>query len=886
MPELGSLATAAVTATFVFTDIQGSTTLLARLGQEGYARLLDDHRSLIRRAVADVGGSEVDTQGDAFFLAFPTPSQAVRAAVAAQGSLATWTWPEGVDVRVRMGLHTGEAVVSGATYVGIDVHRAARIAAAGHGGQILLSDTTRTLVEDKLPEGVTLKDLGQHRLKDLPRAERLFQLVAPGLPSVFPPLRSLEARVGNLPTQLTTFVGRGRQREEVRKLLSEARLLTLTGPGGTGKSRLAVEVVADLLADFPDGVFFVALNALRDPAFVAPSIAGVLGVPSADRPVLEALKDHLAARRTLLVLDGFEHLLPAGLVVRDLLQATKHLRVLVTSRARLHVSGEQELPVPPMELPRTDQQLDDVSTCEALTLFCQRARAADPSFALTAENWRSAAEICVRLDGLPLAIELAAARLNVLTPELLLQRLEPCLPLLTAGPFDLPDRQRTLRDTIAWSYDLLEPADRALFRRLSVFSGGCGIAAVEAVTGGEAGEVLESLSSLVEKSLLRRRDEAGEPRFSMLETIREYAYDELVKSGEADEMEARHARFYIEFVDKTEGQLTRAGQARWAAGLQRELDNLRAVMRRSTRKGDAETGLRVGSMLWRFWQQRGQLQEGRQWLDRLLNLEAASPRTATRAKALSAAGGMAYWQGDYARARTYYEENLSICEELGDACGAAEALYSLAYVAGTSGDYEAAHRLHQQSLTMAEAAGDLRCVASNLVGDGMIGQLEGDVDSARARFEKAQALFEELEESYGLATVLCLLSRTAVDAGDVDGALALWCRAFDLLAALGDASGTIIALSDLCAIQLAAGRHEAAVRLAGAADGLGEALKVRPPRTLTQPPDPRPVAGRELGDLAVQAAWRAGRAMTLEEAVAYARQLTDSHTTVSEGKGS
>ncbi|MBW3610301.1 MAG: tetratricopeptide repeat protein [Actinobacteria bacterium] len=871
-----------VTATFVFTDIEGSTKLLARLGDQ-YARVLEDHRSLIRQAVDDAGGTVVDTEGDGFFLVFPTPSSALRAAVAAQSSLAAHPFAHDVELRVRMGLHTGEAAVAGTSYLGLEVHRAARIAATAHGGQVVVSDATRVLVEDALPDTVTLKDLGHHRLKDLTRPQHLFQLVAPGLASAFPALRSLDARPNNLPSQVTSFVGRQRERGEVRRLLPQSRLLTLTGPGGTGKSRLAVEVAGDLLGEFPDGVFLVKLGGLRDPALIAPTIAQALGLTATDRPVLQALKDHLEPLRLLLILDNFEHLLPGAPLVRELLEAAPQLRALVTSRARLHLSGEQELPVPPMELPWKLPELDVLCRCEAVALFTQRARAADPGFNVTRDNAAAVAEICVRLDGLPLAIELAAARLNVLTPRLLLQRMEPCLPLLSAGPWDMPDRQRTLLNTIAWSHDLLDPADKALFRRLSVFSGGCTVAAAEAVVGLDGVEMLEGLSSLVEKNLLwRARESADEPRFGMLETIREYAHDQLVESGEAEDMDARHSRFYLEFASRRQSQLTRGPQSGMAGSLQAELDNLRAVIRRSIRAGDAETGLRMASSLWRFWQQRGQLEEGRRWMARLLALPLAAPRTATRAKALNAAAGMAYWQGDYAEAQAYGEESLSIWRELGDQGGAAEALHSLAYLAGIRGDHGQAHRLHEESRAMAQELGDLRCVADNLVGDGMVSQVQGDTEGARARFEQARGLFEDLGESYGLASVLCLLSRIAVERGDLAGAGALWCEAFQLLGDLGDTSGMIIALSDLCAIELACGRPEAAVRLAGAADGLGESLKVQPPKALTQPPDPRPAASRAMGAPAMQAAWRAGRAMSLEDAIAYARELAGLDITVSE----
>ncbi len=864
------------TFTFVFTDIEGSTRLLQALG-DAYAELLETHRGIVRGAASEAGGTEVDTQGDAFFFVFHTPSLAVRAAIAAQRALAAQSWPGGVAVRVRMGIHTGEAAVSGGTFVGMDVHRAARVTAAAHGGQVLLSEASRVLVQDKLPARAELSDLGYHQLKDLRSPEHLYQLLAPGLPSVFSPVRSLRAGRVNLPTQVTTFVGRHRELEEVRRLLAETRLLTLTGPGGTGKTRLAIEAAREVADDFADGLFYVALSSVRDHSLVPPTIADAVGLTlQTERPILDILKEYFEHRRALLVLDNFEHVFSAASVIGELLQAAAHLRVLVTSRARLHLSAEQELPVPPMELPEPGvlPGAEDLSRYDALALFVNRARAADPTFTVDGDS-TAVTEICARLDGLPLAIELAAARLNVLTPELLRQRLEHRLPVLIAGPTDASERQRTLRSTIDWSYDLLGPPDQVLFRRISVFSGGCTIGAADAVIGGDSLDVLEALCSLVEKSLLRRtRELADEPRFRMLETIREYAHDRLVESGEADDIERRHARYYLEVAESAEPHLTTADTWSVAARLQPEQGNLRAAIAYAIRAEETETGLRIASAMWRFWQQRGQLEEGRQWMAQLLALPGATSRSACVAKALDAAAAMAYWQGDYEEASVQYEAALSIWRQLGDEPGAAEVLRSLGYLAGIKGQYREAHALHEQSRTVARGLEDNCAVAYALVGDGMIYHLEGDAEKAQSYFEDACLLFEEVGERYGLATALCLLSRILVERGEPTAAEDDWRRAFQILRDLGDGSGLIIALSDLCAIELAKGRAEAAVRLAGAAAGLGETLKVRPPEALTRPPDPRPAAGLVMGSEAVQSAWEAGRDMTLDQAVAYAVELT------------
>src|SRR6266540_2992825 len=459
------------TVTFVFTDIEGSTRLLQELGDR-YAAVRDEQASIVRRAIADCNGVEVSTGGDSFFLVFRSPAGAVQAAVAAQRSLATHDWPHSGPVRVRIGIHTGEGVPGGDDYVGIDVNRAARIAEAAHGGQVLISDATRALVERALPEGTALRDLGDHRLKDIVHPEHLHELVIEGLPADFPPPRTLDARPNNLPVQLTSFIGREDEISRIGQLLGRTRLLTLTGAGGTGKSRLALQVAAQVLTEFKDGGFFVDLSSLTDPALVPSAVARALEVPeAAGRSVLEAVKDHLRDKELLLVVDNFEQVEEAGPVIEDLLTAAPKLKVVVTSRVVLSLRGEQEYVVPPLEPPDPDR-LPDVLTLgrfEAVRLFTERARAVRPGFQVTEGNAPAVAEITARLDGLPLAIELAATRTKVLTPEQMLPRLQASLSLLTSGGRTLPERQRTLRGAIAWSHDLLEPAERGLFARLSVF---------------------------------------------------------------------------------------------------------------------------------------------------------------------------------------------------------------------------------------------------------------------------------------------------------------------------------------------------------------------------------------------------------------------------------
>ncbi|HEV2457211.1 MAG TPA: adenylate/guanylate cyclase domain-containing protein, partial [Ktedonobacterales bacterium] len=465
------------TVTFLFTDIEGSTRLQQQLGAR-YAESLGLHQQLLRAAFAASNGREVDTQGDAFFVAFSIAPQAIAAAAEATRALADAAWPEDAPVRVRIGVHTGTPQLVGDRYIGLDVPRAARIAAAGHGGQVLLSEATHALVEHALPEGTNLRDLGLHRLKDLQHPEHLFQLVMPGLAADFSPLKTLDTHQHNLPIQPTPLLGREEAVAALCALLrrEDVRLVTLTGPGGIGKTRLAIQIAAELVQDFADGVWFVRLSRLTDPALVVPTIAETLGLKEVDSQSLaELLGAYLVDRRPLLLLDNFEQVVGAASEVAGLLAASPGLKVLVTSRSRLHLRGEHEYPLAPLPLPEPGQQPppERLSQYAAVAMFVERAQAAKADFAVTAANAPAIAEVCARLDGLPLAIELAAARVKLLPPEALLARLSTQLKVLTGGPRDLEERQQTMRATLAWGEALLAPEERVLFRRLAVFVGGC-----------------------------------------------------------------------------------------------------------------------------------------------------------------------------------------------------------------------------------------------------------------------------------------------------------------------------------------------------------------------------------------------------------------------------
>ena len=851
------------TVTFLFTDIEGSTGLLQALGDR-YAAVLGEHAAIIRRAVADGGGVEVSTHGDAFFAVFRSPAGAVRAAVAAQLGLAAHDWSPGPPVRVRMGLHTGEGALGGDDYAGIDVHRAARIADAAHGGQVLVSDATRGLVQHDLPDGASLRDLGEHHLRGLPDPERLHQLAGDGLEADFPPPRAVDARPSNLPSPLTSFVGREAEIEEVERLLGGARLLTLTGPGGSGKSRLAVAVAAALLSQFRDGACFVDLAPVTDPALVPAAVANALGVPEAPgRPILDGIKEHLRHRELLGVVDNFEQVVEAGPVLEELLTSAPGLRAMVTSRVVLSLRGEHEYAVPPL------------GGDAAVRLFCERAVAVDPRFAVTDENAPVVAEIAARLDGLPLAIELAATRIKVLAPDQLLARLERRLSLLTSGPRSLPERQRTLRATIAWSHDLLEPDERRLFARLSVFTGGWTFESAEAVCdpGGLGLDALDGLTSLVDKSLVRRVEPPGRPaRFSMLETIREFGLEQLEAGGDLELVQRRHAEHYLGLAAEAEPHLGGPDQGRWLDRCEQEHANLRAALGWAVDQGQAGPAQAAAGALWRFWQQRGHLTEGRQWLDEALAMPSGLGPTPARAKALTGAGGIAWWS-DRAAARAFYDEALAIERRLGDPARLAEALYNEAFAVADEHDLDTAARLLDEALALFRQVGDERGAARVLVMQVVPDAMAGAWERVVARLEEVAAIFGRLGDRLDLAFDLIWLAWAHGRAGRPDEARATALAALELFAAAENATGIALTLLDLAFLLTWEGRHADAVRMAAAAERVREEAGGGPMTGFggMLEGDPVAEARAHLSEAAAERAWREGWAMPLAEATALAR---------------
>ena len=655
------------TVTFLFTDVEGSTKLLQQLGDE-YSAVLEEHARLIRSALEEGEGLEVSTEGDAFFCVFASAPHALRTAAAIQRAMAANPWPEGISVAVRMGLHSGEGVLGGDNYVGLDVHRAARIAAAGHGGQVLLSDTTRTLAAHALPDGVALRDLGEHRLKDLTHPEELYEVLIDGLPQEFPPLRTLDPVLHNLPIQLTSFLGRDAEVVEVRRAISQARLVTLTGPGGTGKTRLALEAAAAASGSIPDGVWFVALATITDPSLLATAIVEALGLRYAAGSPRDQIVQHFERRDALLLLDNFEQLLPAAPSATELLRDCPKLRILVTSRAALRVSGEQEVPISPLpapESPKAATASDVVAQFPAVQLFVERALAARPGFILTDEDAVTVAAITARLDGLPLAIELAAALVKLLPPRSILDRLERSLDLLTGGPQDLPERQRSMREAIAWSYELLDDEPRRLLEHLAVFAGGGSYEMVEEVCAPDDRNMLfDALRTLVDQSLVVQSEDDGEPRFSMLGAIHDFALERLEARGEADEARRRHAEAFRAFAQEVDRGTRSPDEARWVGLVAREWDNLRAATTWAIDAGEKDLALSIVAALFRYALFRNR-DELFRWADAALGLPDAASHPLF-VVVCGVAGWGAALRGDLARAIELADRGLAAASEPDD----------------------------------------------------------------------------------------------------------------------------------------------------------------------------------------------------------------------------
>jgi predicted ATPase/class 3 adenylate cyclase len=866
------------TVAFLMTDIEGSTQLVGRLGSE-WPALLNAHFRVMRAAVATHSGTWISSEGDSVFAVFPSVRQAIAAAVQAQREVARMPTPGSERLKVRMGIHAGEAVIGGRDYTGIDVHRTARLAGAGHGGQVLVSDTARSLTAD-LPAGdLSYRDLGTHRLRDIPAPERIHEVVIADLESDFPRLRTESSMTQtNLPAQLTRFVGRTRELRDISALLGRERLVTVTGPGGTGKTRLVIETAHALLGDYEDGVSFVALDVVRESALVLPTIAASLAVADAPgRSIAAVLSERLDDKKMLLVLDNFEQVVEAASEIGDLLRAAPNVRVLASSREPLAINGEAVYPLDPLALPAEPGKptADQLQGLDAVDLFVDRARAVRPDFRVTDANAPAVAAICRRLDGLPLALELAAARSNVLTPDQILARLDRRLTLLASSRRDLPDRQRTLRGAIDWSHDLLSEAESVVFRRFSVFSGGADVDSLSDILDPDREldhDVLDLASALVDRSLLRTITGGASNRLEMLETIREYASERLAASGDQVLVSNRHAAHFRGLAEGARDVLISPHRNEILDRLDRELPNVRAALSWSLEGGDIETGLAIASSLVNYWTTRGHIDEARRALAALLETSAGSPPSALRARGTAVAASLAAWHVDFAAAADLGAEALRLAEELDD-----PELILAAYITNgwaSVGPAPQVSREHfSRAAELARAQGNDALERLSLGGLSVALLNLGELDEAMAVSVGVGELSERAGDLYNAAYAHVSIGQIKLRRGDPRGALS------DLLVTLprfrdaGADIGIALAIDVIALIALQTGDASRAVRLGAFADRLRREAGGGG-STLISNDEPPLIQARQVMDPSdFDRAVAQGEALTLDQAELEARAI-------------
>jgi predicted ATPase/class 3 adenylate cyclase len=890
------------TVTFLFTDIVGSTALWER-NRSAMADAVERHLALLDEAITVHRGVHFKTVGDAIQAAFPTASAALAAAIAGQQAILGEPWPEEIgSLRVRMALHVGTAEPDAGDYVATGLNRLSRMLGAGHGGQILVSEAIRRLVADDGRADVTLSSLGLHALRELQAPEEIFQVVAPGLPERFPDLRSLPHHPANLVVPPTPLIGRDQEVATVTRLYwdGDARLVSLTGPGGTGKTRLALDIASELIDTFPDGVFFVDLAAVRDPALVMASIASVLNVRQVSPGTLrETLTAYLVPKRMLLVLDNCEQVITAASDVAALLAACPQLAILVTSREPLRIGAEREFPVLPLGLPQAAHApaLEDLAQIPAVALFVSRATSIDPTFALTEKNASAVGEICRRLDGLPLAIELAAARIRLLPPPALLARLEQRLPLLTGGARDLPARQQTMRNTLAWSHDLLDDAEQAQFQFLSVFQGGFTLDAAEWVgdesRGAESGvtsngspisldpiaqtpasDILDVLTSLVNKSLVvAEGHESAAGRYGMLETIREYGLEQLAASGREAAARHRHATWCLAFANDAGPNVTGPDAAVWLEVLERDHANLRAALAWLVERGDGVRLARLVGALWSFWKEHAHYAEGRRWLELALDLGRYVPRE-DRLRVLTGVGTLSWYLADEEYSRHAHEQALALAQEIGDRAAEAFQLGSLAVHASELGNYEHANALFEASLAVAREVGDPDPVVLTLHNLAHQEWQRGQTARAVSRLEEALEVAREHRMGWILPSILVGLGTISTDLGDLDRAIGFFRESIALGKVRGNLGDVIDGIGGLARLAAATGQPEHAVRLFGAADAMREGLAM--PLSSNEVAYLEPIMDglkASLGEDDFSTAWCNGRSLTQDEAVDEALSL-------------
>jgi predicted ATPase/class 3 adenylate cyclase len=854
------------TVTFLFSDLERSTQLVQELGAAAFTVLLDQHHRILRSAFAAPGASERGTEGDSFLVVFPEAAVAVDAAVRAQLGLAVASWPEDASVRVRMGIHTGSATLGGDDYVGIDINRAARIASAAHGGQVLISDATRALVADRLPDGVRIQSVGSYRLKDLPGVERLWQLEIRGLAASFPPLRALDVRRAHLPPETTTFVGRQAEIDDITRLVGEHRLVTLTGPGGTGKTRLAIRTAAQVADGFPDGAVFVSVASVTTAEGIATAVTSALALPDdGTRPSQDVLLGWIREREVLLVLDNLEQIPDAGRAIDDLLTSASGLRILATSRSHLRVAGEQEFPVPPLPIPGRNASSEALEASDAVRLFIDRARLSRPGFMPTAEDLPIIGEICGRLDGLPLAIELAAARIRLLPVGAIRDRLDRRLDTVVGGPSTVPRRQQSLREAISWSHELLDDQSSALFRRLAIFSGGWTIDAAEHLCGGTpVSDVERSLEGLADQSLVQASFDAGDARFMMLETIGEFAQEQLRASGEEAELRRRHWRYYRGLAEDASDRSDPTRDARLDR-LDAELDNVRAAIARAVADGDPVEALSIAAALRAFWLERNHGGEGLRILVALTE-QAGVPVGPEFARATAAAAAIGTWLGDYATARRLGELSVAGWTGTDDRWGFADAVGTLAF-ATIEVDPRKALILNTQSLNAYREIGDIAGEGQALLGRATAQFALGGLSETREALERSLVLLRQAGDHYFAIFCSIFLGRIKLLMGEMVEGVGDYRAVLETSRKVGLLLGVAVGLDYVAEVAVWAGDVPRAVRLGATAARIKEELGGGVPPRMGGALDPLIVGRERLSSEAFDRSVAAGRTMDLDTAV-------------------
>jgi predicted ATPase/class 3 adenylate cyclase len=923
------------TVTFLFTDIEGST----RLWQQHPKTMpiaLARHHALLQESFERNNGYVFQIMGDAFCAAFATATDALNAAIKAQRALRDEPWGEISLLKVRMAVHTGPAEVKAGDYTsgeygsGLTLSHTARLLSAGHGGQILLTLAAAELVQDYLSEDVTLRDMGAPRLKDLVRAGTIYQAVIPDLMSDFPPLKTVDVSPNNLPLQLTSFIGREEEISQVKELLTQSRMLTMIGAGGSGKTRLALQVAAGILDTYPDGVWLVELASLTDPTLVLQTISAVLGIrEQTGQPSLKAVVDFVCGKEILLLMDNCEHLIEVCAQIADnLLHACPNVSLIATSRERLDIEGEHIFYVPSLELPSLvpTSSLKDIAQSEAVRLLHERAVAIQPSFEINIINSYAVTQICHRLDGIPLAIELAAARFRMLSPEQIASRLDDRFRLLTTGSRTALPRHQTLSALIDWSHDLLSEEERVLFRRLSVFSGGWTLDAAEQVGSSgdsfesriETEEVLELLDSLASKSLVIVDEQDGDTRYGMLKTIRAYSLTRMREASEEEQVRRAHLNYFLKLAEMSEPELLGDERAHWDRRLELEQDNLRgalawALTEKSTTI-DAESGSLVAGTMFMYWYMHGYLNEGRRWLD--LALARFQGRTMARAKALSGSGTLAWQQGDYTDASICFDESIQLWRELGIDDGLAEAQHfsghlefdqrnydlakelfaeSLDYyqqvgdtqriltlmsdiglVAYHLGDYASAQKSFEEALLRWRERGNQESVADVLNRLGDLARVDGRYDLARSYYEESLELFRTMNAKLGIASGLHKLGQVSRHQGRDERARELFRESLILQQETGNKQGIIECIAGIAGLEMVKEEFERAVVLFGATEALLDALgaPLAPADRVVREGDLE-LLKNQLDTRIYSTAWAKGYAMTQDQAI---EQVIESHS--------